>query len=88
MSDDATIPGWLPGRQPERHGQQNRHFITRQRLISCSTLSREQVTNLVKDGRLTAYKFPADKKTQFFDLDEVNERLFTPVPQVRSGGEA
>lgn len=88
MSRQATIPTWLPGQEPERLGQQNKHFITRQRLIACSTLSPEQVTKLVKDGHLTVYKFRADEKAQFFDLDEINERIFTPVPQPREGGEA
>lgn len=86
MSSD-TIPGWLPGMEPERLGQQNRHFITRQKLIACSTLSREQVTAFVKDGRLTPHQMRADAKTYFFDLDEVNA-LFTPLPIARRGGEA
>jgi hypothetical protein len=82
------IPGWLPGREPERLGQQNRHFITRGRLLENSTLSHEQISALVRDGRLTAHRVLADKRKQFFDLDEVNA-LFTPVPVARrQGGEA
>ncbi|MGN6129276.1 MAG: hypothetical protein ACTHOK_02955 [Nocardioidaceae bacterium] len=82
-----TIPGWLPGRQPERLGQQNRHFITRGRLLEDSTLSHEQITALVRDGRLTAHQTLADKRKQFFDLDEVNA-LFEIRPIGRPGGEA
>lgn len=86
MSHD-TIPGWLPGKEPERHGQQNRHYIARARLLEDSTLSHEQISALVRDGRLTAFQMLADKRKQFFDLDEVNA-LFTPVPVSRRGGEA
>lgn len=88
MSDFAAPPSWLPGQEPERLGQQNHHYITRQRLIACSTLSPERVTKLVKDGHLTVYKFASDSKVQFFDLDEINQRVFTPVPVPREGGEA
>lgn len=87
MSDDATIPGWLPGQEPERLGQ-NKHYITRGRLLADSTLSHEQISALVRDGRLTAFQMLADKRKQFFDLDEVNA-LFMPVPVARrQGGEA
>lgn len=87
MSAD-TVPGWLPGKEPERLGQQNHHYITRGRLLADSTLSHEQISALVKDGRLTAFRVLADKRKQFFDLDEVNA-LFTPVPMPRrQGGEA
>lgn len=84
MSDDAAIPGWLPGLEPERHAQQNQHFITRSRLLNCSTLTDAQITALVKDGRLAAYAILANKRTHFFDLDEVNA-LFTPVLLARVG---
>lgn len=84
MSDHATIPGWLPGQEPERLGQ-NKHYITRGRLLAASTLSHEQISALVRDGRLTAHKMLADKRKQFFDLDEVNA-LFEIVPVPYSGG--
>lgn len=82
-----NVPGWLPGKQPERLGQQNRHFITRGRLLEDSTLSHEQISALVRDGRLTPHQSLADKRRQFFDLDEVNA-LFEIVPVPRSGNEA
>lgn len=87
MSNVDTIPGWLPGQQPERIGQGNQQFITRQRLLNCSTLSHEQISALVKDGRLVAYKMLADKRKQFFDLDAVNA-LFELVPEADLDGEA
>lgn len=81
-----SIPGWLPGKQPERLGQQNRHFITRGSLLENSTLSHEQISAMVRDGRLTAHQVLADKRKQFFDLDEVNA-LFEIKPIARPGGE-
>lgn len=90
MSDDMTaVPGWLPDAEgPAYAPNASDHWITRAALVKWSTLTDAQVTTLVRDGRLTAHRAPANKRLQVFRLSEV-EALFQPVPESDlAGGEA
>lgn len=72
MSDH--IPGWLEGQRPAPLDR----FISRAALIERSTLTRGQVNELVKTGRLTPHRVPANRRIAVFAVSEV-DAVFAPI---------